>query len=572
MKIMGEKVITTFGVHSKCPTNFVTEPQCDIDILGSCVGRSSFHPTIRTSMLSSFVEEHCSVPQQWGNPSRHPWKFERDFVQNVGNPGLRMQSDALHWACDDWCKPIVAWCNKVQTSYQRLSLGESICGRDGFRWIDSMNKNTAIGFPLTGKKRDYLVRLDSKDWPEWNDPYGLGPELEVEVARILDCYSRNERAYPVFKSSPKVEPMPLSKDKKRLFQVAPTAFQVIVRMYFLDLAVKMSQCPLLSECSVGINCASDEWEQMAQFFEQFPTSNCIAGDYKNYDQRMGPDVTRAAWSCLIELARSLGASVAEMQIMECIVSDMVSPVIAFDGTLIKLNGSNPSGQNLTAHLNCVVNSLLLRCVWFILHRERRVLVPAFRSSVALQVYGDDNIATTSEPMFNMESISHILGRFGYVYTDAQKTLELVPFIPLEEAEYLKRKSVFHPKLHCRVGALTENSIFKSLHCFDTTCKVSRSQHAVAVLESAIGEFFLHGEQIYEARREQLKAVAEAAGLVVPLLENDYDTRVLQWLENYTPHSQVTTDRIPEACVREDELHFPKAVGFVHMGLMHKDTR
>jgi len=569
---MGATVLTSTSIHAKCPTRFIDSAQCDVNVYGSCVGKATFRPTIRTSMMSPYIEKFCGVPQQWGNPCTHPWKYERSFLLNCGDPAHALQSDALHWASKDWADPIVEWARAMHMSYSPLTEMAAICGEDGIKWVDSINKNSAIGFPLTGKKIDYLVELNSDDWPGWSCPYGLGPELAAEKQRILSCYSRNERAYPIFKSCPKSESIPITKEKKRLFQVAPTGYQLVVRELFLPLAVLLGQCPLLSECSVGINCSSDEWEQMVRFLEQFPACNTIAGDYKAYDQKMGPDVTQKAWESLIHIAQALGATPDIVRTMRCVVADMVTPLVAFEGTLIELHAGNPSGQNLTAHINCIVNSLLLRVVWYLSRKERGFTVLPFRSSVALQVYGDDNLATTSDVGYNMKTISRILGSFGYVYTDAQKNLEVVPFIDLQDAEYLKRKSVFHPKLGVRVGALSQNSIFKSLHCFDAFSKLSPPQHATSVAESALFEFFLHGEEIYEERRAQLIEAYREAGLVVPLLHKSYTARALDFCACNSLALQVTTGETPEARSEEDGLHCLKAAGSTVMGLTSGDTR
>lgn len=528
--IMGVNYLTSHSIHPKCPTNFL-ETDCQIDILGSCVGRGSFRPKISNSLLSSHIEEQFGVPQRWGNPSTHPWKHERIFLHNAGNGAKRMDPNALEWATNDWVDPLVVWSKSCKLVYTPLTLIESVSGIDGDRWIDPMNRSTSVGFPLSGPKRNFLTPLDKMEWPEWECPYAMGPEIEGEYSRILSCYSKSERAFPVFKSCPKSEALSLDKDKKRMFQVAPSAFQVVVRQYFLPLAATISKCPLLSECSVGINCSSPEWEQMIAHLEQFPSSQCIAGDYKNWDQVISPDVTRAAWGCLIRLAISMGATPEHVHVMECIVSDMVSPVLAFEGTLLMIHNGNPSGQNLTAHINCVINSLLLRCVWWLSGNR-----DPFRNHVSLQVYGDDNLATTDVQDFNMNTIATYLGGFGYIYTDAFKNTTTTDFVELSDAEYLKRHSVYHKELGVRLGALKLDSIFKSLHCYDGDSKISRIEHAEAVVQSAIIEFFLHGPETYEDARSKLKEVCTSVGIVVPTLNKDYNTRADEWLSTHFSYS------------------------------------
>lgn len=527
-QIMGERVIMSNDIHPKCPTNFVSD-NCHVDIAGSCVGKATFRPQIKKSLISEIVEEEFGVPNIWGNPSRHPWRHERNFLLNAGNGATRMEPSALEWSANDWTSGVVAWCIRTGTRFRKLSTLEAISGRDGDRFIDAMNKSTSVGFPLSGPKRNFFERLDPKDYPAWSDPHTIGPELQEEYDRIRSCYMQGRRAYPVFKSCPKNEALKLSKDKKRLFQVAPAAFQVIVREYFLELAKVLSLSSLISECSVGINAMGDEWEQMISYLEELPAENTIAGDYKNWDQVISPDVTQRAWYCLIEVAASIGATSEDCRIMRCIVADMVNPMLAFDGTLVQLHAGNPSGQNLTAHINCVINSLLLRCVWYLTHEHPG----SFRDNVHLQVYGDDNLATTKDPSYNMSVISKVLGEFGYTYTDAFKNATTVPFVHLAEAEYLKRHSVYHDALGCRVGALNRDSIFKSLHCYDADSKISKVEHAEAVINSALLEFFLLGPQEYEEAREKFQRIAARVSVVSPVLFKDYETRVQEWHTNHT---------------------------------------
>jgi hypothetical protein len=200
-----------------------------------------------------------------------------------------------------------------------------------------------------------------------------------------------------------------------------------------------------------------------------------------------------------------------------------------------------------------------------------LVVEPFRDHVALQVYGDDNLATTDSDDYSMVTISDVLGRFGYIYTDASKSLDIVPFIPLAEAEYLKRHSVYHEALGCRVGALGKDSIFKSLHCYDTKSKVSREEHALAVVTGALQEMFLHGPAEFENFRLAMSKVLEEHGLVLPVLNNDYTTRSMLWHECNSLSTKVTTSEDLEASSLEDIPYFLKTVGPARIGLSCGDT-
>jgi hypothetical protein len=160
-------------------------------------------------------------------------------------------------------------------------------------------------------------------------------------------------------------------------------------------------------------------------------------------------------------------------------------------------------------------------------------------------YGDDNIGSVAPGYedFNIKAASHYLAHYGQVYTMPNKTDELVPFLRSDEFEFLKRKSVYHEKLGVHLGALSEASCFKMLHCYvrDRSSPITE-EHACALnIETASREWFNHGEEIYEARRRELQMVSERAGLsyLTNELNLSYDDRVDIWRKDYDP------------CVREE---------------------
>ena len=127
------------------------------------------------------------------------------------------------------------------------------------------------------------------------------------------------------------------------------------------------------------------------------------------------------------------------------------------------SGGHISGNPLTAVLYSICNSLNMRCCFYTIYPDAN----DFREACALITYGDDNAGSVDEKYanFNIKRCSEVLARYGQVYTMPDKESEMVDFISVDDLEFLKRKTVYHSALGCEVGALSEDSCFKMLHCF-----------------------------------------------------------------------------------------------------------
>lgn len=121
--------------------------------------------------------------------------------------------------------------------------------------------------------------------------------------------------------------------------------------------------PLLSECAVGINCHSDEWEQMYKYITEF--ENLIGGDYKKYDQKLPSQLIITAFNILIAIARKCNYSAEDILVMETMVADVVYAYIAVNGDLISItNGTHISGNSLTVIINGICGALNLRACFY----------------------------------------------------------------------------------------------------------------------------------------------------------------------------------------------------------------
>jgi hypothetical protein len=544
--IYGIEVLEKGDVHYKCPTRFM-EPGCNMLVHGPVKGVVTPHSSVVTSQISPLVNEICGVPQKWGPPQFRPtWKPWQTTLQSAARPSIGVEGSFLEWAIRDYCKPLFALLKKdwIVKDIRPLTKMETVCGRDGIRFIDKMPPNTSVGYPLNAPKSDYLVLLDPEQYPSHSCPAELDPMFWEECERFCAVWAKGERAYPIFKGCLKDEPTKLTKDKVRVFQAAPIALQLAIRMYFLPIARFLSMHPLISECACGINSQGPEWNTLQQHIMKFGKDRIFAGDYSKYDTRMPAQFTFSAFKILIDIARATGNYTEEdLTIMKGIATDVCYPVMAYNGTLIQLIGTNPSGQNLTVYINSIVNSLLNRCgfyyymkdKWFLGHKIRTGSV-TFRDAVALMTYGDDVKGSVKKGFddFNHISYADFLAARDMKFTMPDKESTPTKYMLDEDADFLKRKNIWNEEVQMYFGALDEDSIFKSLHCILKSNSLSMQEQCVANIDGALREWFAHGEEIYEFRRSQMRAIAERAGLVCHETEVPYSERMTAWKDKYIP--------------------------------------
>jgi hypothetical protein len=96
-----------------------------------------------------------------------------------------------------------------------------------------------------------------------------------------------------------------------------------------------------------------------QHVRKFGEDRIIAGDYKSFDGRMSPKFMASAFKILINIARLSGNYDSEdLEIMKGIATEICNPLYDFNGILVQVFGSNPSGHPLTV----IINSMLTVCI------------------------------------------------------------------------------------------------------------------------------------------------------------------------------------------------------------------
>ena len=321
-----------------------------------------------------------------------------------------------------------------------------------------------------------------------------------------------------------------------VFQGALCALPLLIRKYYLPIARILSMQPLLSECAVGINAQGPEWDQLARHVKKYGEDRILAGDYSKYDLRMPAQVMFAAFRTMMDIARHSGNyTERDLCIMEGIATDVCYPLMAYNGDLIQHYGSNPSGQNLTVYINSIVNALLFRCAYYHVTKDRAD-VPEFRDACSLITYGDDAKSSVHKdfPEFNHISVAEFLADHDMKFTMPDKESEPTPYMTDQDADLLKRKNIYSPDTGVIMGALDEDSIFKSLHATLKSKTLTKEQQSMQNIDGALREWFSHGRKKYEERRAQMLEVARRAEIAhgCTVIHETFDDRLRQWKEKY----------------------------------------
>lgn len=505
-----------------------------LEPIGSTRLRRKATSSVYVSPISDKLTEYTGIPNTFGPPKMNPnWVHYNRVLDQVSHPSDSFPVALLDRAYSDYIDPIlcVAKQYSIKHPISPLSFQESIMGIPGLRFVDPLPMDTSIGFPKFGPKRKHFTDV----FDDTNKLISREPsdDILLEYNRILHCYSKNERAYPIFTACLKDEVKDLSSEKVRVFTAAPVAFGLIIRKYCLPIVRFFQLHPIESEMAVGLNAFGKQWQDLDQHVNRFSEdgTGCFGMDYKAYDTRMNSQVSRYAMTAFYELAVCFGYSEQDLHIMKCLINDVCHPLVDFDGTLVQLYNMNTSGNNITVQINCIGNSLYMRMAFF----NNNPDCVNFRDYVSLITYGDDNKCSIHQSVrdsFNYEVVEDFLNIYGIQITPPDKVSLGKPFYSQEELDFLKRQSNFIPEIHRSLGRLEELSIFKSLHCNRHSKTASDLDVTSSCIESALHEWFAYGREHYNIRLQQMKLVCEAINLPLPILTVTFDDRVAKWKEKY----------------------------------------
>lgn len=503
------------------------------EVYGKTQLRTQTKSQVERGYLYDIMVDHFGLSDQWKAPNMLPnWKHYNVFVDKVVQPSGQFLASHIKRAIDDYVAPLIKETESYIGLRRPLTFDEGIMGIKGMRFCDALIMNTSMGFPVFGKKRRYFSDV--------NDDNGLlikrVPDNIIiqEYDRLKDCYLNNRRGYPVFTACLKDEVKELDSEKVRVFTACPVAFSILVRQYYLPIAIFLQHFPLLSEMAVGVNAFGLQWQDLMDFTDEFGDENGgkFGMDYSGYDTRMNSQMSRSVYFIMVDLARHLGYDNESLKIMSAMVDDLTHPLVDINGTLFGLFHMNPSGNNVTVQVNCIANSLYMRLAFFHYYPQ----AVNFNSCVHLMTYGDDNkcsVRPEFRKKFSFLGVQDFLGKHDIKITPPDKKSSGEAFFDDDKLDFLKRQSSYIPEIDRSIGKLEENSIFKSLMYNVRSASCSKRDVALSCIDSAFHEWFAFGQDYYESKRKSFKEALSTCGLGdYPILNISYDDRVSSWKEQY----------------------------------------
>ncbi len=533
MKVESGSIKLVKELHRKSPL-------CETDgyayVYGSLKGYvSKSHSRVKPTPINQDVKELFNKEDTHGPPvmgGNQPWKIA---LAPTLKPSNKIDSDILDQVVKDFTNEILTLLPKNEldliTPYDWDIV---VNGKAGVQYVDKINTASSMGWPWN-KSKKYFLHRDINS----SQPMGVTFPQDIwdKVESIENSYRTGTLVHPVFRTNLKDEPLPLRKiksQKTRVFTSCPIDWCLVVRKWTLPIIRVIQRNRFIFEAQPGIVAQSTDWEELHKYLcSKGP--NYFAGDYENYDKRLPPALMRAGFQIMRNLAEAAGQH--EMsKMIACICSDSIYPFMVYKSEVIQAFGSLPSGVPVTAILNSLVGSLIMRYAYAVLKKEHNLPCDAsdFKRYVALVTYGDDNAAGVSNQRkwFNHVNVSRVLrDQLDLVYTMADKEAESVPFIDIEDVTFLKRSFRWDSDYKAILGPLDPASLFKMLTQWIPSKTVSQEQQMESVAMSCMREAAFHGKETYEFYRRSLREILEKNNIPVRdgLVFPDYDILIASFL-------------------------------------------
>ena len=539
---MGQLQYQAVLPHVKSPLRY-QRPEAQFSYHGATGKRvKPSHQVIKTP-ISLTVSEVFGIEDTTQPPGIHPdWKGLQKTLQAAANPGLPHEHHLMDAAARDY---ITAGCEVFKKDLFKhtspLTKEQTINGIAGLKFVDPINMKSSA-HPWSGPKSDYMEGAPGARQ--------FNAEIDEMWAEAKEWLRQGKRLGLASKSCLKSEVH--WKWKCRYFYVAHTVLTLLVREYYLPLIRVMQLNPFVFECAVGLNAHGPDWDALHEHVFKYGSERLIGGDYKEYDTRVPAQGIQYAFWCLHQFAKCCNYTEDDLQIMETLAGELIYPIVDFNGDLVSLSeGTHVSGNSLTVILNGIVGSLNMRCFFLKEYPNTN-----FRDAVSLITYGDDNAGSvkTGYELFNIKNFANYLAGIGQIYTMPDKDKELQEYLDPDEFEFLKRKSVYHEELGCRIGALSEKSMLKSLlsHNYDKKNPLSEMEVTCQAMESFVIECFNHGKEFHADYMSKVRAVAVKHDIAhhVRNLYLDYEQGVKVWKHKYRPQD---ADPISAECVKDGDF-------------------
>jgi hypothetical protein len=510
------------------------------------------------------------VSQQLGEPKHRPPSKPNDIVKamptlnKLTNPVQHYEHTILNRAIDDYreqtLKCIRENLDEVKEYLRIYSQEEALDGTGEFG-LEPIKSSTSAGFPIN-KSKKHCIKRDPMDETAPKVPREFTDDFDIqsEIDRTMMQWRTKTRSETIFKASSKVnELLPTKKalKKVRKFYGGEMSNLIASKMALCGVPRFMRKYWKSTECMVGINPTSKEWKELHEYLTKFGDKHMIAGDFAGFDTRMAAQITGAAAKIIVEWYKAAGLSGDDLDLIRGALSDIIHPNILFEGFLFRFANGNPSGNLLTAQLNSICNSIMMRYVYYAIYPKVK---ESFSENVSLATYGDDNGMGVNErcKWFTHTACQKEFEKLDIEYTMADKTSESVPYITIDDLNFLKRGFKQHETLKTIVAPIEEDSILKKFHWIKKPSEspLSFQEQFGAYTDNSFREAYLFGRKFYDDFQMKIRNIVDAnPELKYQVLFIPYD-EMTQILKPYYLDSYVNDNKklFAESCgVKEEDI-------------------
>jgi hypothetical protein len=303
----------------------------------------------------------------------------------------------------------------------------------------------------------------------------------------------------------------------RIFSAAPLWYTILVRMYLGSFMDWCSVNCIHNEIAIGANPYGEEWDRIWRVLDAF--KHKCTSDYKEYDTDANSKIMGGFFRELVSDVFSSYGESEQKVVFWLLMGVCFSKHVMDSFKLYSWVLGMPSGNPLTALINCWNQQVLLRMAFIIL--VGYPYLNRFRDLVKLITLGDDGARSVSSEIwldgrrfhevFSPDKVQDVMKHFGYTMTPGHKS-GICCYIDDDQIEFLKRTFVYNKTLGRYVGPLNLKSMVKMLYYTKNgNLEICSTNYKKFMLELSY-----HGRQKYDLIMTRLCDIAREREVDFPI--------------------------------------------------------
>lgn len=430
--------------------------------------------------------------------------------EHMGKPPKDFPKDMLRGASDDLRDVLLNTVIPVRVKIDKLSYQDAICGNVNVKGFEPLEWSSSEGFPLKAlrppgvKGKKWL--FDLEETPSGYVLKNMHGELKRQLYICEDLRKQGIRIPTLFTDCLKDTCIDKVKctipGKTRIFSISPVQYTIAFKQYFNDFLASYQNNRLNAEHGIGINVDSLEWSEVANHITTY-SPYIVAGDYKNFGPSLMLSCVKEACDIIMAWYERYDNDPERQLIRKVLLSELVHAKHLCLNVVYGVPCGIPSGSPITTPLNSIVNSLYLRCAWSSITKSSFAVM---KQNIKILTYGDDvciNVSSDYIDRYNTSTLNVFFKEYDIIFTDIDKSDNIINYRTLENVSFLKRGFRRHPHMkNFYLAPIEEQSIRKCVNWITRKgdSKLNTLENCKQACELAFG----HGPQYYNRTREFLQ--------------------------------------------------------------------